>query len=56
MQAVWITFAKTGNPSCKTIDEWPQYGKDRKTMIIGKNSHIESALYEEERAAWDIVK
>ncbi len=56
MQDAWLAFAKTGNPSTKSMGEWPAYGKDRMTMIIGKNSHVEAAPYEMERAAWATVK
>jgi para-nitrobenzyl esterase len=56
MQEAWLAFAKTGNPSGKCIGEWPEYGKDRKTMVLGKNSHVEAAPFEAERAIWDKVK
>jgi len=56
MQDAWIAFAKTGNPSCKCMGDWPVYGKDRNTMIIGKNNHVEVAPYEAERAAWETIK
>lgn len=46
-------FARTGNPSCRTIGEWPVYGKDRMTMVFDKNTRLEAAPYEEERRAWD---
>jgi para-nitrobenzyl esterase len=46
-------FARTGNPSCKSIGEWPVYGKDRMTMVLDVNTRLEAAPYEEERRAWD---
>jgi para-nitrobenzyl esterase len=46
-------FARTGNPSCKSIGKWPVYGKDRMTMILDKKCRVEAAPYEEERKAWD---
>ena len=46
-------FARTGSPSCKTIGEWPFYGKDRMTMVFDIKTRIEAAPYEEERRAWD---
>ena len=52
MQDAWIAFAKTGNPSSPSL-AWPEYGLQRKTMVLGENSHIEDAPYEAERAAWD---
>jgi para-nitrobenzyl esterase len=53
MMDAWLAFAKTGNPSCETIGEWPRYDKHaRKTMIFGKHTRAESAPFEEERAVW----
>jgi len=56
MQETWLAFAKTGNPSCKCIGEWPEYGSQRMTMVLGKDSHVEAAPFEAERAVWDRVK
>jgi para-nitrobenzyl esterase len=56
IQDAWLAFARTGDPSCKTIGKWPVYGKDRLTMILGKDCHVEAAPYEEERRAWDNVR
>ncbi len=53
MQDAWIAFAKTGDPSCPGLGNWPRYGKERKMMVLGKESHIETAPYEAERAAWE---
>jgi para-nitrobenzyl esterase len=53
IQDAWIAFAKTGDPSCPGLGAWPRYGKDRKMMLLGKDSHVETAPYEAERAAWD---
>jgi para-nitrobenzyl esterase len=53
MQDAWLAFAHTGDPSCESIGEWPVYGSKRMTMILGKDCHVESAPYEEERQAWD---
>jgi para-nitrobenzyl esterase len=56
MQDAWIAFAKTGDPSCPGLGPWPRYGKDRRMMILGERSHVETAPYEAERAAWDGVE
>ena len=53
MQDAWIAFAKTGDPSCPGLGTWPRYGKDRKMIVLGADSHVEIAPYETERAAWD---
>jgi para-nitrobenzyl esterase len=46
-------FARTGDPSCKSIGKWPVYGQDRMTMVFDKNTRLEAAPYEAERRAWD---
>jgi|WetSurMetagenome_2_1015567.scaffolds.fasta_scaffold80965_2 para-nitrobenzyl esterase len=46
-------FAWTGNPSCKTIGDWPVYGKERMTMIFDINTRVEAAPFEAKRSAWD---
>jgi para-nitrobenzyl esterase len=45
-------FARSGNPSCPTIGQWPVYGKDRSTMVFDLNTRLEKAPFEMERAAW----
>ncbi|MGD0795295.1 MAG: carboxylesterase/lipase family protein [Dehalococcoidales bacterium] len=56
IQDAWLAFARTGNPSCECLGKWPEYGKKRLTMILGKNCHVEEAPYEDERKAWEGVK
>ncbi len=55
MQDAWVTFAHIGNPSCKSLGGWPRYSDGRSTMVFGKNSRIEKAVYEEERRIWDTL-
>lgn len=55
IQDAWLAFARTGDPSCESIGKWPVYGKDRMTMILDKDCHVESAPYEGERSAWDKI-
>jgi para-nitrobenzyl esterase len=52
MQAAWIAFAKTGNPSCESLGDWPAYGQHRNTMLLGARSHVEAAPYDAERQVW----
>jgi len=49
----WTNFAKTGDPSSETLGSWPEYGENRETMMIGEQTHVREAPYEEERLAWD---
>ncbi len=55
MQDAWLSFARIGNPSCKSLGEWKPYGNERNTMILGNNSQLEKAPYEEERKAWETI-
>ncbi|MFC1948037.1 carboxylesterase/lipase family protein [Chloroflexota bacterium] len=55
IQDAWLSFAKTGNPSCVSSGEWPSYRDDRKTMVLGRKCYVEDAPYEEERRAWDNI-
>jgi para-nitrobenzyl esterase len=55
IQDAWIAFARTGNPSCKSLGNWPQYGSNRETMLLGESCHLEEVPYDEERRAWDPI-
>lgn len=48
-----IAFLQTGNPSCESAGEWPEYGRERKTMVFDIESRVESAPFDEERKAWE---
>jgi para-nitrobenzyl esterase len=56
MQDAWISFSRTGNPSCNNLGEWPQYCDGRASMIFGRNSRVEKAAYEEERQIWETLE
>jgi para-nitrobenzyl esterase len=56
MQDAWISFARTGNPSCTTLGDWPQYCEGRASMIFDANSRVEKAAYEEERRVWETME
>jgi para-nitrobenzyl esterase len=53
IQDAWTSFARTGDPTCKSIGKWAPYGNHRTTMILDKECRLEDAPYEEERAVWD---
>jgi para-nitrobenzyl esterase len=55
MQDAWTSFARTGNPSCAALGDWPTYGDGRMTLILDTQCRLEPAPYEEERQAWDHV-
>lgn len=53
MQDAWTSFARTGDPSCESIGDWPTYGNGRETMMIGEKWEVERAPYEDERLLWE---
>lgn len=53
MQRAWTSFARTGDPSCEAIGDWPAYGDNRETMLIGDTWRVEDAPYEGERLLWE---
>lgn len=55
IQDAWIAFARTGDPSCASIGQWPRYDEKRKTMILGEKCFVEEAPFEQERAIWDTI-
>jgi para-nitrobenzyl esterase len=43
MQAAWISFARTGNPNCRELPEWPAYDTQRRaTMIFNTTCRVEN--------------
>jgi para-nitrobenzyl esterase len=56
MQDAWLSFARTGNPSCKSLGAWPQYCEGRASMIFDRTSRLEKAAYEEERQVWETLE
>ncbi len=56
MQDAWMAFAKTSDPSCPGLGTWPTYGNTRKMMVLGEQSHVETAPFEAERAAWEGIE
>ena len=56
MQDAWLSFARTGNPSCQSLGDWPQYCEGRASMIFDSNSRVEKAAYEEERHVWETLE
>ena len=53
IQDAWIAFAKTGNPSCRSLGEWRPYSTGRTTMRLGKDCRLEEDPLKEEREVWD---
>jgi para-nitrobenzyl esterase len=53
IQDAWLAFARTGDPACQSLGEWPQYHNQRQTLVFSKNSRVEKALYEDERRIWE---
>ena len=55
MQDAWLAFARTGDPSCERLGEWPVYRECRETMILGERCSVQEAPFEEERRIWDLA-
>jgi len=54
MQQAWVAFARTGDPSCDALGEWPSYDPVRRpTMLLGPKSSVVEDPREPERIAWD---
>lgn len=52
VQDAWLNFARTGNPSCKSLGEWPEYGKQRETMSLGKECFVMKESFKEIFNLW----
>ena len=53
MMALYLAFAKNGDPSTPLLPEWPTYNTDtRATMHLGPDCLVEEAPMEEERLLW----
>ena len=53
MMDAWLAFAKTGDPSTKSLAV-PRYGAaERATVVFGESSAVARAPYDDERRAWD---
>lgn len=55
MQDAWLAFARTGNPSCDSLSNWPPCGPQLRTMILGENCRVEEAPHQGEYRAWEPV-
>lgn len=54
MMAVYLAFAKSGNPSTPLVPDWPTYDTEtRATMHLGETCRVEEAPMEEERLVWE---
>jgi para-nitrobenzyl esterase len=55
MQRAWVAFAHSGDPSCEEVGEWPAYGADRPTMILGRERRVDYDPRGEELQVWEDV-
>jgi len=54
MMDSWIAFARTGVPNHAELNGWEPYEpKHRVTMVFDRESGVQKAPFEEERAAWE---
>ena len=53
MHAAWIAFARSGDPNCDAIPEWPAYDRaHRATMRFDTEREVVDDPMGEDRAAW----
>jgi para-nitrobenzyl esterase len=53
MMDAWLAFARSGDPSCEAVGEWPAYESEtRPTMIFDAKTRLEMGPFEEERGSW----
>jgi para-nitrobenzyl esterase len=57
MSEAWVTFARTGNPSTKTLGNWPAYNlAQRPTMIFNNQCKVVNDPNKEERQVIASIK
>lgn len=56
MCAAWASFARTGDPNCTELPEWPTYDlKNRTTLIVDKEIRVENDPRKEIRELWEEI-
>ena len=51
-QDAWLNFARAGDPSGPSVGNWPEYGKERATMLLGARQTVVRDFNAPERLAW----
>jgi len=51
-QDAWVAFARTGNPGCESLGEWPRFGDKQETMVLGKECAVVNGPCREELEVW----
>ena len=52
-QNAWLNFARSGDPSGPGVGEWPVYGTERATMLLGAEQSVTLDFNAAERLAWE---
>jgi para-nitrobenzyl esterase len=56
IQDAWLAFARTGDPSCESVGDWPTYTEaTRSTMLLGQKTGREDAPLDAERRACEAI-
>jgi para-nitrobenzyl esterase len=54
MQEAWMAFARSDDPACDAVGEWPSYDPVRRpTMVFGPDGGLQDDPRREERVVWD---
>ncbi len=56
IQAAWVAFARTGDPSCDQVGGWPRYDATRRpTMTLDATCSLEDDPLGDERRLWALT-
>lgn len=55
MQNAWLNFARNGDPSCDCLETWLPYGREKHTMVFGRETSLQQAPFSKERIAWEKI-
>jgi para-nitrobenzyl esterase len=53
MQRAWSSFARDSAPFIESPGDWPGYGAEADTMVLGADCHVEQLPYVEEKRVWE---
>jgi para-nitrobenzyl esterase len=54
MQAAWLAFARSGDPSHDGLGEWPRYAAPHHPVqVFGEELAVEAGPFAEREGLWD---
>jgi para-nitrobenzyl esterase len=56
MSSAWLAFARTGNPQCAGLPDWPGYSAGQRcTMLLSEHCSVVCDPMHAQRRAWDVI-